>query len=380
MSTVVEEPVEMIKTDDIQEVTCSHCGTTEDWNKSAFCPQCGFYPTLGRVVDCPEVAEEELVENWWELIPTWAWVLGGGVVGLLVVNVLVRLLVPHQIGRTIFSFGELWIGLMVFGVSHFQAYYSSISKSDTLTPLDLLVKPGKVWQPTMRELPETRRRVWLGGWSLAAMIFAPAIVGGLNPMIVLDWMAARESANASLTKAVSEHIAEEEGDGDLEGAMNDFADEATKGLHKSAPKKKKQDANEKLAAEEEQMAAEAANQENRDSGEPEISRDLFVDCVVVGFTVDAEKEVNSLQLAGLVQGSLKYIGSVSTEAMNPLDMADFKRRIRKLYTEEPTVPAPVKAYWLKPSMTCRINFESWTKSKLLKHPEFDSFLQAIDAD
>src|SRR5262249_55532199 len=62
---------------------------------------------------------------------------------------------------------QVWIFLLIAPESaHFSAK-------------DLILS-ARLWITTWRRLPETHRQVWLGGWSVAAVLSAAFLVGGFS--------------------------------------------------------------------------------------------------------------------------------------------------------------------------------------------------------
>jgi hypothetical protein len=126
------------------------------------------------------MAEEEEFQNWWEAIPGWIWVLSGGIVALAVMSVTVRLVFAESDIRGIWTLAQMALGLIVLGVAHFAAYMHGVAKSDRIGPLDAIMRPLAIWQPTLLDLPNTTRTVCLAAWGLIAVPLAYVVIDGVD--------------------------------------------------------------------------------------------------------------------------------------------------------------------------------------------------------
>ena len=120
---------------------CEKCNAKVD-PKQGWCGRCGWYPRLEIFLELDpwdrdpspsEEAEEKKVdklEPWRKLIPVWGWKMIGGVVGLLILTLLARFLLPaHGNYRFVWTVGQMAIGgLVLFGRASQLLYLRVLGK------------------------------------------------------------------------------------------------------------------------------------------------------------------------------------------------------------------------------------------------------------
>jgi ATP dependent DNA ligase C terminal region len=332
-----------------QEAVCEKCETAAD-GRQEWCRRCGWYPRLKRHVeldpwDCEDVAPQAQpshLEVLRKLIPIWAWKLAAGVAAIVAASVLARFLLPqHGPLRFRWTIGQMVVGDLVMLSGYIGAYVFAIMENDRLTLLDFVLKPFAIWGAVARELPKTFWRVALGTWGLAALASA-FIVGGLADKDLMDW--GGQTAKFSLVKAITEQAQKMANDGDDEGlekAIDDFAGPAADG-QPVAPSKPRQ----------------------------------VVDCLIVGFEPDGNRDFKSLILAAEVDGKLSSVGSVS--AGIPQEVRDeLNQQLRKLQRPEPFVPNHYAGIWVQPKLVCRVSAAEWSSNKRLVEPIFQQLLAEV---
>lgn len=66
---------------------CPECGSDVDWGLSSWCPSCGFYPAINfRNEQGSPDQDEAIDDHWWEVVPTWLWVLLAGICLIVAVS------------------------------------------------------------------------------------------------------------------------------------------------------------------------------------------------------------------------------------------------------------------------------------------------------
>jgi hypothetical protein len=279
------------------------------------------------------------------LIPRWAWKLAAGAAAIIAMSALARVLLPHPGPyRFRWTICQMVVGDMVMLAGYISSYLFAIMENDRLTLLDFVLKPFAIWSAVARELPKTFWRVALGSWGLTALA-ASFIVGGLADKDLMDW--GGESARFNLVKAITaqaQQMADNGNDEGLEKAIDDFAGPAN-------------------------------NVPPSDSVEPPKPR-VTVDCLIVGYEPDGERDFRSLILATEVDGKLTCVGVVS--AGIPQEARDeLNSRMRKLKRTEPFVANHYLGVWLKPKLVCRVNAMEWSSSKKLVEPVFQKLLAEV---
>lgn len=344
--------------DAIAEDACPECGKPGLGKKEEWCTRCGFYPRLGIKIEVDPDPEEappkpETAIDILKQTPAWMPVMLGGLVALLGMSIAVRLLIPvDNIARPLWAIGQCLIGFMVFMVMHIISYLYAIVEDSAYSVGDIILRPLKVWGPTINSLPKTSRRVCLGVWGFAGSIMALTVVGGIPYHLVWE-MGPEQQAKMNLVQAISEQAQQVEGDADnLEDAIEDFTGKAG-------------DLEEEEIEEVDPYEAPA--------------RARHIDCLVLGFEPDGEGSFSSLALAAVRKGKLQFVGAVTNQYINP--------ETRQLMMDEMVlheVPKPFvkvsssRFTWLAPKLTCKIGYNAWSTSGKLKDAVFDKRLSDLE--
>lgn len=338
---------------------CEKCQAGTFGRGAEWCTACGWYPRLGFYVEPDPVVETNATavpKSWYQEIPVWAWKLAAGMVVLGIAAVIGRLItVDDSPARMFWALIMFCGGLLAVFVTHVLAYISAIFEDSQLGPLDFVVRPLSVWSTTLRKFPETFRRVATAGWGLSSAFLAVTVVGGLPYYLLWSWAGDKAPPKANLVHAIVSQgfEAQDEADGDLSGAIKDFAGE--KGDEKDK---------EGQAEELDENARELAK------------RPRAVDCVILGFLPQGKNSFESLVLGADVGGKLKVVGLVS-DGITPEIKTELFARMQDLQREAPIVPSNIEAVWLEPKLACRVRFTNWTDKKRLTSPRFQETLSDL---
>jgi hypothetical protein len=329
-------------------IECSHCHSPMAKGQS-FCKRCGFYPALNMCVEVDAQAEAQAegvpepakshVEVWKELIPPWGWVLIAGVAVLFVISLAARFMVPTGLPRAIWTYAQFIIGVMVLIAAHIACYMFAIMVNDTLSFIDIILKPFVIWKATLDELPKTIKRVSLGAWGLTAAIFAALVVGGVSYDEIIDW--GKVPPRKKLKPTVTVPIDAPPDDKSMEESLEDFKEQAGVG---------------ELTDEELQKL--------------KGNRQKMVKCLIIGFTPNRESDFDSLVLAVEEGGKWRYVG-VMREGVPVEVRSQLNQRMRTIRRSSPVVPCDVKAIWLEPKLMCTVWYEEWGADERLIRPFFD---------
>lgn len=343
----VAEVEEQDVTAEAAEALCSHCGRTEPWTESEWCPSCGYSQRFGRVFDLGQTSEEwsELdAADLGEAVPPWLRILLGGVVSIIAMSIAARFTLPVEV-RAAWTILQLLAAMAAFGVGHFTAYLYATAESDKFGPFDLLMKPGGLWRPTFRDLPEHAWRTWVAAWGITGFLAALFLVGGINWMGIFeaDW-GFKKSAKGNLLHEVVKRAREERDAGaeSMEEALDEFAGEE----EETKPEKKftKREA----------------------------------DAIVVGYTKNGDGGVSSLLLASMYRRKLVYAGPIEFRSLPPEVREEFMKVLTKLERPTPFVDATVSGgIWLHPVKLLRVKFTSFTTRGRMRDVEFDELLENL---
>ena len=346
---------------------CSHCKKPLPQKKMSVCPNCGYYAALGIVIDLDQQWEQlanaqtdasapgqvasqpkSHLQIWIDLVPTWGWMLLGSNLAILVVSALARLALPSGGIRTMWSVTQLFLGIAAVLTCHVIVYLAAISEDASLGMLDIVLKPIKLWKETLRALPKTLRLTTASTGGLSAVVGSMLIIGGLPYAVLLDW-GFKQPPKQDLMGAIMARAQEVgvDDDGNLEDAMNEFANEAG-------------------------VTGE---------GEKDQGPKLRADCLVIGYTSTGKnpERVTSLVLARERFGKLIYVGTIRGSFDDELHQlaADF----RKISRQQPFVfiPIAIDANWVQPYYTCRVKYakEDQATGKL-ERIQYDTILGKIN--
>jgi hypothetical protein len=200
---------------------------------------------------------------------------------------------------------------------------------DGIAAKDVLLS-ARLWRAAFRRLPATRKPVWLGGWSLTALVCGAAVVAGFSywPEAMKSWRL-RQVAEAQATDAPPEATAKDTAPG-------------AKGPGEPGP----------------------AGGESRPVAQ----------CVVIGYQTDG-RTVTGLVLATAEGDHLKFAGVVH-EGLTPALCKELMERLSALGRDRPLVPGlQLKGTtWVKPGVFCGVSHAGADKEGQLKKPEFKELM------
>ncbi len=338
---------------------CSNCGSLEPWGMSSWCPSCGYYPTLNTTVEVepPPIAVELETEEekspateLLQAVPTWGWILLGGVGAVLVMSIVARLTIADtMIPRGKLAILQCVLGLCVALVGHWMAYFHAMTASEKFGPFDVLMKPVAIYDVTIRGLPDLAWRLWCVAWGLSMAICALVVIGGVSYSAIFDDWGADKRAAPNVVHAITEQARRErEGGADsLEEAITDFVGD--EGL-----------------TEEERNELAAADLER-------------IDCLIFGYTTQGDEPTDDFSLivlATMIDERVRFVGTLQAHEISEGARATLNERMHTLRRQRPFVQMPQTAawmkdaHWLRPVMMCQLGFKGWTNLRRLREPMF----------
>lgn len=393
------------------EPTCPKCGTTEPWGMTSWCPSCGYYPSLGQSAeslsqlaaqDFAEDEEETQIENWWELVPSWAWTTLAGAFGIFVVSLAVRLTLSVENGRGLWALGQLGLGAFAFFIVHLMVFLDSSKRTDKLSPFDLFMRPIEVWKPVVGDLPASVNRVNTGVWCLTAMLSAVTIVGGIRYSAIFDDWGFEQPQNTNLLQeavaeakknakkqaqkgAQSVEAAVKELTGEAEEAAGDALDAGGELVDESGlgDKLEGEQTDEDGAGDDDGQRPGGEADGPREFTEAEIANWPRQECLVIGYDLSASDDFATLHLAAVVDGSLTYLGTVNAEKLPLFTRKKMHFRMENLRRGAPIVDVSTRetqdreTIWIHPRMMCRIAYESRNEDGTLQNPIYRAELPDI---
>ncbi len=336
---------------------CSHCGADMRGTRASWCLSCGFYPGLNLFVEVDRVEATAAVDHeapWWKQLrlPRWAVTFLIGLMVVIGASITVRLLSSEDEGglRMWWAFAQLGLGVSALLVAHFMAFLHALMEDAHLGVLDIVLKPAAIWTETIRDLPETSRRVTSGGWGFAAALCALVVVGGIPYSKLWNWGDVPKRSNLNLVHSIVEHAREVEGTGeeDLGASIEDFTGRAG------------------------EVDADALKELEKPS------RPEAVDCVILGFVPLGQDDFKALVLGTVVEGQLRIVGQV-TDGISADVRVELNQRMREIRRKTPFVRSSTTAVWLEPVLTCNVGFSGWSESGKLREPLFNHMLAEVES-
>ena len=129
-----------------------------------------------------------------------------------------------------------------------------------------------------------------------------------------------------------------------------------------------------------QTPPEKKDQAKKNNEEVEDTRPTQ-QCVILGYTVDNDKEqrkpmVTSLVLATIRDGQLRYAGLVR-RGINPRASDELLKRLAPLVQPEPFLSGlTLQAIWVKPQVYCEVHLSGFDIDGHLKSPRYEDLLDA----
>jgi hypothetical protein len=371
--------------------TCIRCHTSQEWGESSWCPACGYYPIVDGAEangkswadDLPDAPEEE-VEDWGstlQSLPRWLWGMLGGIVGITMFSVTVRLLFHNDEDiRGIIALTQLVIGFVSMLTAHGLAAKFTMKNDRRVNLSDVLLSWFNVWSPNIQALPATYTRVWGLVWGGIAVMTAMTIIGGIDysaPFRVDDPQKTKGPKASAVIGAIT-RAAREAGEeaAPLDDALNDFQEEESdeeKGRGKGGSGEMGKVRSE-LDGVEDQLEA-LADETLLENGVTEEAT-IELECFIYGVVTDSKNIPVSFLFAAHVNGRTRHVAEIRVERLPPAKFRQIAQRLHSAVQKQPEIPTQRTAVWVQPIVVCRIKSPGFTSSGDLRKPEFDAILVA----
>lgn len=350
---------------EIDPTLCPRCGSKlVNPQDLGWCPKCSYCRSLeadqaaARVVAESSKPKSSLKHfgDFGELIarlPTWAWGTIGCIGVIVAVSIVLNFMLPQED-----SLARALISLVAIVVSIVAIFCVNLWALFVLGPNDPNLGPGNVflfvglWRNICEALPTTRRQFSSITWCITVILSACFITGGLdywwehykpNRVAKVDIL----SAATALAKAKAKNRS-------LEESIDDFA--------KMAALREK---------EEEDRKKEKAKAAARET----------VQCVIIGYTLNADKQLDGLLVAAILNDRIRFAGIVR-KGLGPKEVKKLQPILTALVQEKSYIPglsadgkAEVgNAIWVKPTVFCEITHEEYDENKHFLKSEFKTLL------
>ncbi len=333
----LQPTLEIQPADDDLTGPCPRCGAPRTSSAGhGWCLACGYHPQL----KAQEVVEEPEPQP----PPVWPWVLGFGVFVIVAVSVGAHFLLRRDsLPRAHWGAGQLAIGLVFLVVAQIWAWLYVFNKDQEAS----LFAPIKTWIAVIKTLPATRKPLYLGSWSLSAILCAVLIVGGQTYW--LDHMKKRPPRAGgpnTLTLRRAGPSAK-----DFEQSMQDYTNivETAEAAVDLSPK------------------SENAGYDTDDNRTPFGAQRVHQSFTVVGYTGRAEAFF-SLALAQEVPGgNFVYVGMVY-RGFFPSEREPIRKLAR--IDRAPEGATGVNATWVEPKLVCDVEYAFVDQQGLIRDASF----------
>jgi len=166
---------------------CPKCGTAlVDPNGMGWCQQCGYCKSLQeksvqQVHRFAKPANAVQAGSAIVQLPFWFWVLILGIAVVIGATALVNTRLPlgPKFARAVWCTAQIGIGMLLILITQFVALIVLAPKDPSLQFIHAIV-PGKIWGLIGNRLPAMAPCLWVGVWSLTAILSAVYFIGGLT--------------------------------------------------------------------------------------------------------------------------------------------------------------------------------------------------------
>lgn len=396
---------------------CPQCRSSEPWGAASWCPNCGYYPKLGRTVSPSEL--ESHTESSPPVSYKWAaWLVLGGLTAIAL-SVASTWIIPDPVVRADYGRLQFIFGLVMIIIGQVMAYFACTRETDDLSLSALFFEPVRLWLAVVKNLPQYRRTLYVGSWGALCMTLAVFVTGmDFDGMFAhLKTKKSKKSPLQTLVKAVTsfqgnsaatsdEDVADDDeqsllasagggtsapASGDLETAINDLAGMAAEDLMNS------NGPNESTGIQStgdlDSLEADVEKELADITDTPDITSDSLIlekkvaplapsgkprkdesQLVVFGYLTNAAGEIRSILLADISTPRPRYAGKLSLDELTSEESAQVQTLLESIRSRRAALPLPFHARWVHPLLIARVAHVGRTMEGHLK----DGYLMGID--
>ena len=323
---------------------CAICHSTKPWGESSWCPDCGFYPKLDAVVksnpelqktveDKPEVetptgpVEEELATQWIVQLML-------GIAIVIAITMAIRVLYHYIDGtRGIWTIGQVVAGFIGLCAAQIAAANHSMAKRANTSLMDAVNEPIEVWKSTFEELPQGKERLFLGAWSLTAIVSAILIIGGVNSQMIFG--------NTKVVKKKPDNVM----------AVANLSSGVSKNLQPD-----------------EEGLIESLQEEELEEPLPDAAKPLT--CQIYGFMEDGDPSgVGRILLCSKIKGRLSHVATISVKRLPERVKNNLYNYLDGLRVDSSSIDTRYRGNWVNPIAAADIKFKEWSASDTMVKPK-----------
>lgn len=217
-----------------ESTACPKCGV-DGFKAEMWCAGCGYCPKAG-FEGGGHLAEDEQQGDLsiWQFIPGWLWLLMVVDLALIAGSFYFSWAIGGHHARTLVSGAVLALSSLLIVVSHFRAYFATLSTTHSQGAFDIVMKPMMVWRAAVRGLPTTSYLFCSLAWGTTGAIMSVCVIGGLDYMSIHNYVGRDEPVNlpsastvaGAVIKGASAMQTEEGAAGDMQSMMSAVQDAA----------------------------------------------------------------------------------------------------------------------------------------------------------
>lgn len=383
--TATSDPVE--DSGAVPGETCARCHTTQAWGSSSWCPNCGFYPSLDAegISDdswqsaVPAEPAESGDENLFSTLPGWFWVMMGGMTGILLLGLVVRTQAAEEESlRGIIALSTLGVAFLMIAVAHVIASRYAMKHDPRIRLTDAMVSWFTIWQPTIGQLPASRRRIWSMTWGMTSVITALLIIGGIDysaPFRTEEQVKTKPFGNKviqAVTGAASA-AGQNGGAAGMEDALGQLTDPSMMAAGQAGAPTSMEDAVSSLASMPGELEGMAATEE--EAVDEVETADSSILCIVYGVLTNDEKIPTGFLFAGKPRTQYQHVAEISAEDISKEDYQRLAGRLSRRIQKRPAIPTDYNAVWVDPVLVCKLRYVRMNQDGTVHKPEFEDIVR-----
>lgn len=401
-----------------QKTACPQCNSEEPWGTSPWCPECGYYPKLGRAMTPVEIdankEQKPLVSRQWGL-----WLTAGALV-FLGLSFLTWIFIPDETTRASYGRVQFVLGAVLLLTGQIRAYLVSTHLAGAVPISAIFFEPFQLWLAVCRQLPQSRHVLYSGTWGLTIMILALSVTGmdidgmcsGLRPrkkrkntmQSIVKAISAANGASAfsSFDDEEAEDMKESETGSmvrtasgnrnqDLGSAIKELTGaagvDAFNKMGNASPSGQPAPGNtseqftdaehlpdtEQVAAALGTMAAKPKQPQVPRSPSGQVRTD-HTEFIIFGYLTNPAGEIRSVLLADVSSKRARFAGRMSLDELSDAQRREVQSVLDQVRSSRPALKAPHQARWVRPIVIARVAHVGWTPTGQLH----EGYLVSID--
>lgn len=361
--------------------TCVRCHTTQDWGTSSWCPNCGFYPTIDAdgVKDeswkhAMPVEEEQIPEgNLFAQLPAWFWILMGGIVAIVMTGFFIRVQADEaESTRGLIALGILPFAFGTMAIAHIIASRHAMVHDPRIRFADAIISWFAVWQPSITQLPDSRKRIWSMTWGMTAVVTSLLVIGGI------DYNAPFRTEKKAKPKAFGNKVIQSVTATATAAGQGNEADNREEALAQLSDPSMVGDAAGGAGG----TVADAVSELSGMTGETDdlpgpsqVPAAETILCVAYGVVTDDDQLPTSFLFAGRPMNDYQHVAEIHSGDLGKKEFRRLAMSLFKKVQDRPAVSTDYDAVWVNPVLVCKLRYVEMNDDGTVSGAEFDSIVR-----